>query len=525
MRIVLLLFTAFLSAVLTIFAFPKFDLYILSWICLVPLFIISFRQQTKIVFFTAWISGILANAGVVYWLVPTFRTAGESGITGIAALIALSGYLGVYHGLYFIFAGWIFNKWKFNEKSVWFSHPGLMITLSAGWVVVELLKTVVLTGFPWALLGYTQYNSLWLIQICDITGVYGVSFVIVLVNIALALIVNTLLNEHKLNDKTARCVISVTGVAILILTGCYGYSKYRIQNIYAQIINAPEMRIAVLQGNIDQYKKWDQQFVTEIMGAYSKIVYAVSKNNDGLDLVAWPETAVPGYLLNEKRMYDWVVSCARMTRCAHLAGTVEYKDGEIYNSAVCLTPEGAVAGKYSKIHLVPFGEVVPLKKWLEKYIKTLTALGDVSPGKHTDPIRLKLASGVEADVGTYICFESIFGAEVTRFTKTGAQVLVNITNDGWYLNTAAPYQHFVFNIFRAVENRRYVVRSANTGISGFIDPTGKVAEKTQIFVPSAITFNVRLLDEYSFYTRFPYVFSLLCTALVLTLGLLCKFKN
>jgi apolipoprotein N-acyltransferase len=267
---------------------------------------------------------------------------------------------------------------------------------------------------------------------------------------------------------------------------------------------SPGIRIAVLQGNIEQNMKWNELYRERIMDVYGSLVSRAKKEFNP-DIILWPESSVPGYVLSSELLQRWMKRLIDESRCYHLVGAVSYSEKKFYNCIMLFSPDAVMSNSYAKMHLVPFGETVPLKSFLSKYIKTLNELGDFSPGRNYSIFRLPYAP----IVGN-VCFESIFPYISRNLTKNGAQILVNVTNDGWYLKTSAPYQHFMFNIFRAVENRRMLVRSANTGISGLIDENGRVVSRSAIFEELYLGVTVRPNSRITFYTRFGDFFVLLC---------------
>ncbi|HCJ67752.1 MAG TPA: apolipoprotein N-acyltransferase, partial [Elusimicrobia bacterium] len=221
-------------------------------------------------------------------------------------------------------------------------------------------------------------------------------------------------------------------------------------------------------------------------------------------LIIWPESAIPGYLLYERHLYEQVKKIIQQSNCYHLIGSVHYKKDKLYNSVFLFSPEGKLLAEYDRIHPVPFGETIPLKDFLSKYIKVLNELGDFSSGKDFTVFNLPLTTRHSplTKFGVNICFEAIFPHLVRNFVKNGAEIIVNLTNDAWFLQTSAPYQHFTMNIFRAVENRRYVVRSANTGISAFIDPYGRVIKQTPIFITADLSEQIYPQKKMTFYTLY-----------------------
>lgn len=477
------------SGVLIVLCFPKFNLFFLAWISLLPLLFSINQEKPSSVFLYGLLTGIISFCGIIYWIVPLFKTAGESPVIGIICLFLLSAACAVFFGIFCATA----NYFKFSP-----------VILSCLWAVLEYVRTVIFSGFPWALLGYSQWSFLPLIQIVRFTGIYGISFIIVLVNLT----VFKLLTIQDNKNAPARLKIAVPALIVLSVYLLYGFLS-----VDSKHPEGTTVKIAILQGNIDQYKKWSEAYRSEIMDAYASLIHRAAKDSKP-DLIVWPEAAMPGYVLNNRMLYKWTKALIDESKCYHLIGADEYREKKLFNSILFFSPEGILLDSYSKIHLVPFGEAIPFKDILARYIRVLNELGDFSPGR-----RYTVFKASSVPIGANVCFESIFPDISRKLTKNGAQILFNLTNDGWYLKTAAPYQHFIFNIFRAVENNRMVVRSANTGISGLIDEHGRIVAKSGIFERLFLNVSVRPIDRVTFYTRFGDVFTSICFVIVIIAAL------
>lgn len=491
---------SFLSAGLLVLSFPKFNLSFLAWIALVPVLSVCLDSKPKRSFLLGIIFGVTFYCGLMYWLIPTFRVAGESPWAGFLALLLLSSYLALYKGIFFYAI-------SLAGRSGLRSSVLFPVFSSGLWVVLEYLRTTLFGGFPWGVIGYSQWNFLTLIQVSDIMGVYGVSFAVLFVNAAASQLI-----KGRLISVIRSLVLTVF---VLTLIFIYGLRSLKIHGSVSSG-RYPGMRVAILQGNIDQYKKWDEKYVREIMDTYESL--ALESKRQKPDLIIWPESSVPGYLFQSPELLTRIKRIVSETGAYHLVGSVDFNDTEYFNSAFLFSPGAGKVSRYDKVHLVPFGETVPFKPLLGKFIKTVGVLGDFSSGKD-----FIVFSPPFARFSASICFESIFPYISRRFVRNGAQFIVNITNDAWYLKTAAPYQHFAFNVFRAVENRRPVVRCANTGISGIIDKCGSVIRKTPIFETALFSADVHIEPantRLTFYTRYGDVFAVLCLVLVIIVGVL-----
>ncbi|HAX62392.1 MAG TPA: apolipoprotein N-acyltransferase [Elusimicrobia bacterium] len=326
-----------------------------------------------------------------------------------------------------------------------------------------------------------------IIQISEFTGVYGVSFLIILVNLTIVKIIK------KRTFKGA-----ATGFLLILICLIFGFYKLTTYHLPLTTYS-----ISILQGNIDQYKKWDEKYEREIIDTYTEL--AGRPSSVASDLIVWPESAIPGYLKIEKKYYDWISQLAQKTKTQHLVSSTDYKNEKLYNSAFLVSSDGKITDEYSKNHLVPFGEYMPLRNFLSRFIKVVNEIGEFFPGE-----KYNVINSSAGKLGVNICFEAIFPNEIRKSVKNGAEIIVNLTNDAWYLKTSAPYQHFTMNVFRTVENRRFVVRAANTGVSGFIDPAGRIQSKTEIFTTTVLTDKIQHLQELTFYTKFGDVFAYLC---------------
>jgi apolipoprotein N-acyltransferase len=482
------------SGLLLAVSFPAFNLPLLAWIALAPLFLALRGQSVLNGFLLGGISGIVYFAGTVSWVTNSMHVYGRIPFVPASLLmLLLCAYLALYPA--------VFGAAAVHIRK---SHPSLFfVAAPALWTALELARTHVFSGFPWSLLGYSQFTALPVVQIADITGVYGVSFLIVSVNAALA--------EFIMDKKSYVGLIAVMAALLLVLG--YGFVRLR----------TPEQRagisISVVQGNIEQDKKWDPAFQLETLAVYRQLTREALAEQP--DLVIWPETAAPFYFSVaapiDQALTSDLVSFVKQNRVPLLFGSPTYEvqpNRHIvgHNSAFLLSAEGRVEETYHKIHLVPFGEYVPLKRVLFFVEKMVLPIGEFQAGNEytvmTVPVRGNASHGVT--VSTVICYEIIFPDLVRRFVDKGANVITTITNDAWFGRTAAPYQHFSMAVFRAVENRVPVARAANTGISGFIDAQGHILAASEIFTRTHLTRTLVPGVERTFYTRFGDLFSYAC---------------
>lgn len=530
-----------LSGILLILIFPGFNLEMLAWVSLVPLFIATRKTSLLASLKLGFIAGFIFFIGVIYWVVIAMtKYGGMPFIVSIAVLILLSGYLAIYLALFtFLLSYFSCQPSAISNQLRYVLAPFL-------WVALELIRAYFMTGFPWASLGYSQFKTLPIIQSADITGVYGVSFIIVMVNAAIASFIESIYEKDK-RQFAIRYILVTTLFIISFLI--YGYWKINIfENPPISPFNKGGLRgikVALIQGNIEQDMKWDEKYQNEVFDAHVNLTMQASL--DKPDLIVWPESATPFYFQADRNFRSKMIELAQKERSFILFGTPGYEitDGKNvpYNRAYLLSPHGDVAGKYDKIHLVPFGEYVPLRKILFFIDKMVVGIGDFQSGEEYTIFKVQSSKfKAQSSFGVLICFEVIFPDLVRRFVKNGAEFLVNITNDGWYGKTAASSQHIAMVAFRAVENRVPVVRAANTGISGIIEPTGKITKETEIFTRTYISGEINIATPLhppltkggywggkTFYTLYGDVFAYLCVAVTLLLfflskGLTMKYK-
>ena len=479
-----------LSGVLLALAFPKFDLEPLAWIGLVPL-LLSLKGKNPLQSIYLGIAGGLAFYLILlYWIPVPITMYGKLPLpAGIFLLFLLSLYLSLYTATFAFLASYLRTK------------TGIPIIILAPftWVSLELLMTYLLTGFPWGLLGYSQYMSLHVIQIADITGVYGISFVVVMVNAGIYRVLERYM--EGLPFWGGRSVWAA--LFILLTTVSYGYWRLNQVGAYSHT----PLQVGIIQGNIDQDHKWEPEYQRETLDTYLDLSKKVSEG--GVDLFVWPETAVPLYFQDDDIYRPDILKAAKEMNSYIFFGSPAYSryDEEVryYNSAYLISPDMDVIGRYDKLHLVPFGEYVPLKKLLFFVNKLTEGIGDFSTGD-----RVEILDMPRAKIGTLICYEGVFPNLVRKSVKEGATLLVNITNDAWFGRTSAPYQHISMYALRAVENRLPVVRAANTGVSAFIDNTGRITSRTEIFEQAYLKGTVAVSDYKTFYTRFGDIFAYIC---------------
>lgn len=488
-----------LSALLLSLSFPMYDFEILAWIGIIPLLFIIKESSPKIAFLWSWLSGTSFSIFTLNWLTGTMSNyGGIPSWISFLILLLLSAYIGIFSGLFGLLTSYITRK---------VNNIPFTFVAAAVWVTLEYIRAHLFTGFPWASLGYSQYKFLHIIQISDITSLYGVSFLIIAVNAALFEVLHLLKKRKRPARLLSYSSIFITAF-LFIISLIYG--NYKLQQTYYNPDN--NVKVAVIQGNIPQNLKWDRNFQRKTIDIYKQLSEEAAKENP--ELVIWPETAAPFFFQEQSAYQKEIYDLARQNNISLLFGSpsftfIDEYNIKLFNSAWLISPDGKAVSRYDKMHLVPFGEYVPLSKILFFLEKMVAGIGDFMPGKdftvlHDDTIKLRF--------GTVICFEVIFPDLVRKFVLNGAEFMTTITNDAWFGKTSAPYQHFSMVVFRAVENRVYFARAANTGISGFISPTGKILNTTPIFVESQIVQNITPATTKTFYTLYGDIFAYFCFA-------------
>ena len=481
-----------LSAILLILAFPNFNLSYLAWICLIPLFLVIEGEDFLTSFLLGLLTGFVFYAGSIYWIIGTLRYYGDlSWPLSVLIGALLMGYLALYFG---IFCGIVsfFNRFFYSFN---------IFLIACLWVALEYLRTYFLSGFPWNLLGYTQWNNLVVAQISAFTGIYGVGFLIVLVNVLVAKLIGFSLQliHRKQSAHSIQAVILVLAISL-----GYGLIIVSLDNKTGDL---KPIKTAIIQANIPPDMKWQPLEKTNTLRKYQFFVDRV--RNDIIEVIVFPETAMPGLLREEPELLGAAKLMAQGSKASLLIGSMDRSHGKFYTSCFCLNMDGEIIGQYNKTHLVPFGEIFPFRKYLEKVIPVVKELGDFTPGETLNILKSPLSN-----YGVNICYEDIFPDLVRRLARNGAEVLVNISIDSWYLDTAAPYQHFYMNVFRAIENRRWVIRSTASGISGYIDPYGYIYSQTQLFQPQVAIQMVTPENKLSFYTKYGDLFAKTCVGLL-----------
>ncbi|MBU6432532.1 MAG: apolipoprotein N-acyltransferase [Nitrospirae bacterium] len=505
-------------------SFPNYDLGLLAWIALVPLhWALDGKTKTQ-AFWIGWLSGTIAFTGMMAWVVTAMNTYGKVPmVISYGIMLLLTAYLGLYVGLYSAGAVWFRSL---IPRYGLFAVPCL-------WVTLELIRTYFLSGLPWGLLGYSQYRQIEVIQIADHMGVYGVSFLIVLVNVALAELLSWLMPLCR-GFRPARLPWELVTMTALLVTLSWEYGLGTLSGAPFSGVPRSSINVGVVQPNVDQAVKWDTAYREETLARFDRLTEQLGHD---IDLVIWPEAATPFVFEREPVYQLQLIALANRAQAPILFGSPAlrfYPDRRPYllNSAYLLSPDGQLLGRYDKHHLVPFGEYIPLKSSLLMFLdKLVEGIGDFEAGPGPTILTLtpkhrSAAAGMTGttprpvNFGVAICYEVIFPNLVRQFAANGAEFLVTVTNDAWFGPSSAPSQHFAMVVFRSVENHLAFARAANTGISGFIDPFGRIVEATSIFTEQAVQSTMQVWRPHTFYSQHGDVFAYGC---VIICALLCLF--
>lgn len=479
---------AVLSGALLALSFPKFGHPAFAWIAIAPLLVaVTFQRQTsRRAFLLGLITGIVYFAGTLYWLVATMTTFGglSTPLAAFAAAILVL-YLSLFPAAFAVIQA---------RFALAFGSMALLAA-PATWVATEMGRTYILDGFPWELLGYSQAAVLPIAQVASLVGVYGMSGLVVLVSAAAA---------FAAFDRSPRrwLVAGIVGV-LVIGAGTWGALRIRTGTLTTA---GTGIRVAVLQGNVPVDQKWDPKMREAILDRYIGMTReAIGR---GAQFILWPESATPLPYEQDLAGGERIRRLAREAHITLLIGSDQVEpvrpsatkpEVRSYNAAYLIRPDGVTAAIYRKIHLVPFGEYVPFGRILSFVGPIISAVGEMNPFyPGTQAVVLPVAGH---SASTAICYEVIYSSLIRDFVLHGSELLTTITNDAWYGWSSAAYQHWQQASMRSIEEGRYLARAANTGISGFVDPYGRVLQQSEMFQSAVLTEDVRLLKDRTIYSR------------------------
>ncbi len=487
-----LLILPFISALLLFLASPVPGFVPLAWISLIPLFFFVQNSSPRAAFFSGWLAGVAYYLAMLYWVTISMETyGGLAPWLSTSGLVLLSAYMGIYHGFFCFSAAFVLRKKVIFP--IWF--------MACIWVGLDYLRGVLFTGLPWMDVGYFHYQSP-VSQLADLGGHHLLTF--------LTLLVNGVLYQFWQN-KSLKPVDKPVWLAIICIILAMTYSPLRLAQINTAIKQAPLLQTGVIQANIDQAVKWQKDNKLASVNRHIALTNAALSSETPPKLILWPETSLPFYPTFDPAFYN--VQAETVLRDGAdfelLCGAPHIirrpgKGYDLYNAALLMRPD-KTTDFYHKQHLVPFGEYIPLRGILPFPKAIVESIGDFSPGKDS-----AILQSARAKIGVLICIEAIYPDLARKEVAQGAELLANITNDAWFGRSSAPLQHLAMSIMRAIENRRSLARSANTGISALVSPTGEILAASELFTEEHLSAPLPILNQRTIFNRFGFLFPLLC---------------
>ncbi len=500
-RSIIIALSALAVAIFLGSAFLADNHYMGAWlgIFLFAIVLNNFKKLSLSIFY-CFIVGFTFNLILLYWIYPTVQFGTQDQALSFLSVFGLSALM----SLQFVLFGFIF----FYLKNLTWVIPFAAASL---WVSLEYIHQLIafhLFSFPWFVLGYSQFENLSLIQISSITGVYGVSFLIVFIGFSLAV----LFGAYKKRQKTIFFILSLIMFVSLFLYGRNEIHKQRdFINTYPK-----QIKVALMQPNthgLILLGRGDE--------AYTMLSnQLLSLEGKGVEFIIWPETSLEGTFTSDANK-NFVQSISKAYQAPQIFGGAEVKDNKLY-VGVGLFDETGLIDSYQKNKLVPFGEFLPFQKLFGSFYKSkgITSLtGDFSEGEDLEKVLILKLKDKDFPFGANICFESLFPKIWRSQAKAGAQFFVNVSNDGWFLETAAPLQHLRINVFRAVENRRPILRATTTGYNAWIDSLGEIRfRSSSLFKQETAIFDFKFQtrSQKTFYTVYGDIFALICLFLTVS---------
>jgi len=495
-----LVFPSVISGVLLTLCFPAISLWPLCFVALVPLFVAMLRLKPSRSqsFKSVYLCGIVFYATLMWWIVKLLPSAGAT-LPWIMtpAVLILAFYLAVYPALFFLLVAAV-SRFRF---------VAFLAVAPAAWVLADMACSSGELAFPWGTLGYALSESPSLIQSASWFGLHGLTLLVVLVNV---------LVSGALVLKNTRTRLLCFAAALVVIGGMWGQGRVAIDGV--DRLPEPTVRTAIVQPNVDLMVKWKPEFKDSTLSLIERLTHEAAAT--GAELIIFPETSAPVYIDGRIQTFKRsLIAMAQDLGVSIYIGCLDHRyDGSnaelnIYNSSALFTPDGSLE-KYDKRHLLPFGEQLPLS-WKYRWLRKINfGQSNFYPGPPKPPLK---TPGISFT--SLICFESVFAYLCREGVESGSQLLVNITNDGWFGDTPGPFQHAQMSILRAVEFRRYLVRSANTGVSMLVDPAGRVIASIGLNRPGMLVGEVTPLDGRTFYSKHGDLPVILFTIVLLIAGL------
>ena len=430
------------------------------------------------------LTGAVYFSATLYWLVETMTTfGGLSSAVAVLAAALLVAYLSLFPAIFAVAVARLARVFG----------PVAALAAAPVWVASELGRQYVWDGFPWALLGYSQISWLSIAQLASVVGVYGLSLLLALTAATVAFLL--------VETGTRRWAIAAAVAAAVVVCAAWGQWRLGRSDL---LTRGQPVRVAVLQANIAQQDKWNPSLADAITGRYIAMTRQALAR--GATFIMWPESATPFYFEQDLLRGAAIRRLASEGKATLLIGSDQIEPvraenratpaERTYNAAFVVQPDGRTGAVYRKMHLVPFGEYVPAKRLLFFVGPIVEAASDFAAG--TEPVLLPVGNH---RASTAICYEVIYASLMREFVVRGSELLTTITNDAWYGTSSAPYQHWDQAAMRAIEGGRYLARAANTGISGFVDPYGRVLQKSSLFTQAMLVADLRFLTDRTIYSR------------------------
>ncbi|MGE0446911.1 MAG: apolipoprotein N-acyltransferase [Vicinamibacterales bacterium] len=480
------LLLALISGALLALSFPRYGTPAFAWIALVPLLVAISGWRGRPgplpgvapsrAFGYGLAAGLVYFIGTIYWtgtVVATF--GGLATPIAVFAMLLLALYMALYPALTAVLTARMVAR---------LGAAGLLVA-PAAWMGTEYLRGVLFGGFPWVPLGNSQVTMLPVAQLASLLGVYGLSALVATINalIAYAVLVR------------GRGQVTAIASGVVLLAAIAGWGTWRIAGGELLRSGTP-VRVGLLQGNIAQEDKWNPAEARRIFTTYIAMTRDAARR--GAEFVLWPESSTPFMFEEHAEGGETIRALTRETGVPLLFGSdqIERQPPRMFNSAFLVSPDGETAGVYRKIHLVPFGEYIPGKALISFVSPLVQSLAEFAPG--TSMVLLPVDGH---PVSTAICYEVVYPSLVRDAVLQGSELLTTITNDAWYGQSSAPYQHFAMASMRAIEQGRYLARAANTGISGIVDPYGRAVERSELFEQVGLVGEARFLTVRTLYSR------------------------
>ncbi len=485
------------------FANPLLQLPLLVLAFPLGLSVLGLRASTpRSAFKSGYLAGLLAYAGCVYWVsIPVHDFGGLPWILAAPCPLLLGAFLGLYPGAFCLAARWARDR---------LSWPLLALFCGALWGVLEFLRGWIFTGFPWCVLPAAFVPWPFAIQGLSLVGSYGLSAFFALCVFLIARLFS------PAGARTRPAILGILLLGAMFAWGAFGVAPLEIA--------ADPQTVTLVQGNINQAVKWDPAFQQGTIQRYANLSkHAVDEHKT--QLIIWPETSMPFFFQKKTILSEQVRAVASRLHTCVLFGSPAFQptseDGYVlFNRSYLLNPEGKIAGFYDKEHLVPFGEYIPLNEYLPFLKKLVAGIGDFKSGHNATPLQCGNLA-----LGMLICYEAIFPELAQQRVEQGANVLVNISNDAWYGRSSAAMQHLHLSALRAVEQRRYLARGTNTGISAIVDPQGKLLVTSELFKAQSVHQQLRPVIYESLFHRIYHAVMPALAAITILLGLIALFRS